>query len=123
MKKTLAEMDWKEHEELAALIEPWLGQYTAKVIDHVLGQMDEILANDTAMMMIGELAKRSEKETKERKRSLLYTFRNIAENDMDGYRLHVDNFHNHCIEHSNAYREVLYDMYIRNRTDKKGETK
>ena len=123
MTKKLAEMDWKEHEELAALLEPWLGQYRKEIIDHAINQMDDILANDTAMMMIRELGIRAEKERKDRKQSILFAFRNIAENDMDGYKIHMEAIHNHCLEHSESYRNVLYDMYLSNWTGRKGETK
>lgn len=112
MAKKLAEMDWNEHEELAKLLAPWLESYTAEVIGRVIDQMDDILANETAMMMIRELGERKEKEKEDFRRSLMFTFRSKAEKDDDGYRIHLNNIHNHCLEHSNAYRDVLCDMYI-----------
>lgn len=113
MKKKLAEMDWMEHEELARLLAPWLELYTKDVIGRVIDQLDDILANETAMMMIRELGEREEKEKCQFRSDLRYIFQAKAEKDEDGYQKRLDWLRNYCLEHSKSYRDVLYDMYIR----------
>lgn len=113
MTKKLEQMTWEEHDELAKLLAPWLESYTADVIGRVIDQMDDILANETAMMMIRELGKRTEKEEDEFRSNLMFIFREKAEKDEDGYQSRLNGIHNYCLEHSKSYRDVLYDMYIR----------
>lgn len=105
-KNDFSSMTLSEQREVAELFGTWLRRYTHKVIKSVMEQADEILNNEYAMKLLREL---HERETKERSeftdsmRSMLVDFDTFGEYDP----------HNHCLTHSDSYRDVLYDMYIK----------
>jgi hypothetical protein len=104
--KKFVDLDFKEQKEVAALFANWLSYYTHEVIVKVLAKRDEILENDFAMGLIKELKIRSDKERKEFELSIEFMMK-----DFDGFSKYDP--HNHALEHSKSYRDVLYDMYIK----------
>ena len=104
------DMDYQEKKETAELFAAWLCQYTQEVINSVVLRKDEILANDTTMMMLTELKKRQELE----KKNFADSIKNLFD-DYDAFNGYDP--HNNVLEHSSSYRDVLYDMYIRGRRD------
>ena len=104
--KAYNELDYHEQKVVASWFATWLRAYTHEVIIRVLEQRDEILANDFAMNLLKELHERSIKEHEDFSRSmdnLLANFDTFKEYDP----------HNHVLEHSKSYRDILHDMYIR----------
>lgn len=91
----------EERQEIAELLTTWLKMYTYEVIKEVMLSADEITSNETTMALLRELKKREEAEHEEFKTSLYYG--SWVESDP-----------NKCsLLHSDSYRNVLYDMYIR----------
>lgn len=104
--KKFEDMRCEEQEEIAGLFANWLRPYTHEVIVKVLEKRDEILNNEFAMNLIKELKKRSDSELKEfdlRIECMLVDYEGFAKFDP----------HNHALSHSKSYRNVLYDMYIK----------
>lgn len=98
----------KEQKEFAQKLQVWLGEYTQEVFNHVMkNRIEEIINNEFALKLIDELYERTLKERADEIRHIEYALGHEGE-DLDG-------FHNHPLEHSKAYRDVLYDMFIRNR--------
>lgn len=93
----------KEQREFATKLQLWLGQYTSEAMRRALNQMDDILSNPFALQLIDELYERTMAERKEEIRDIMY--------DLGG--AYAYDIHNHCTTHSNSYRDILYDMYIR----------
>lgn len=98
-----AKVGFTERSEFATLLATWLSKYTDECIKRVLPKVYDIYEDEHAMHLLRELHKREEKERKE---------------NADTIRLNLEvetyyEVHNHCLTHANAYREVLYDMYIR----------
>ncbi len=96
----------KEQEEFARKLQTWLAPYTDEVYVRVIKQMDDILNNEFALNLINELHEREQKEKEEEVRTILFSLGHDA--DIEKYGIH-----NHCLSHSNSYRDVLYDMFIR----------
>lgn len=106
MSKKFDNLKTAEQLNLAARFEVWLGRYTQEVINKVIARLDEILENEFAMKLINELYEREEKERAARTSSLRLL--------MIDYDLFKDSdIHSNCLTHSNSYRDVLYDMYIK----------
>lgn len=101
-----AEMELAQRTEIAELFENWLSVYTEKVIGQVAVRADEIINDEFSMNLIRELKVRADKEKEER----IWVFKYIL-NSTDGDACGV---HNHPLTHSKSYRDVLYDMYIKN---------
>lgn len=97
----------KEQKEFAKKLQVWLGEYTQEVFERVMKQMEEIINNEFTLKMIDELYERTLKEQEEEIRHIEYVL---------GYdNSNLSGFHNHPLEHSDSYRDVLYDMYIKNK--------
>lgn len=104
--KELKEMNLEELNEVTVLFATWLEKYTHEVIVKVMERREEIVNNEFTMNLLRELYKREEEEKKEFKHSigsLLRCYDDFKEYDP----------HNHVLEHSKSYRDVLYDMYIK----------
>lgn len=104
--KNFDEMTIKEQQEITVLFANWLKHYTHEVIIQVMEKRDEIINNDFAMNLLIELNEREEKEAKEFAHSighLLGEFDTFKEYDP----------HNNPLTHAASYRDVLYDMYIK----------
>lgn len=96
-----------EREATAEVFTTWLKPYTHEVIVKVMEHRDEIINNAFVMNLLTELNNREKIERNDFKSSIEMLFRNF------------DNFkeydpHNHCLTHSGSYRDILYDMYIKN---------
>lgn len=100
------EMTYSEQQKVAELFANWLKNYTKEVIMRVMAQRDDILANEFALKLLRELKEREDNEQEDFKRSM--------ESLLDHFDIYKEyDPHNHVLEHSNSYRDVLYDMYIR----------
>lgn len=99
--KVLAERTSEERKEIGELLANWLEMYTYEVITKVMERVDEITNNEFTMNLLRELKTREDKEHK--------TFVDCFVYGLVG----CGNPHNHAITHSESYRDVLYDMYIR----------
>ena len=105
--KRFDEMDYTEKKEIAELFTAWLKPYTHNVIVAVLEKRDEIINNEFAMNLLRELYARQAKEH--------YEFINSMYNLLDDLELFAQyDPHNNPLTHSGSYRDILYDMYIRN---------
>lgn len=106
--KKLNQLTYDERKELSELLEAWLGCYVEEVIEKVMGQLEEIINNPMTMMMLRELKKRMEEEKKKRIDSFYWMVLDASEDEeFDEHCVH-----NHCMQHSKSYRDVLYDIYI-----------
>ena len=103
---TFNEMDFEAKNEVVELFAVWLKPYTHEAICRVLAQADEIINDERTLDFLRELKTREEEEADEERRSVESLLRNFETyKDYD--------IHNHPITHANAYRAILYDMYIR----------
>ena len=92
--------------EVIKMFANWLKDYSAPVIIQVMEKKNDILNNEYAMTLLKELMEREEKEAHE--------FTDSIKNLMDNYETFKKyNPHNHVLTHSDSYRDVLYDMYIK----------
>ena len=91
------------------LLANWLRPYTSEVINHVLKKVEEIYSNDTVMNMLKELKQREEKEIEDLDSSIYFAIESNEEKE----------FHLNCLTHSRSYRDVLYDMFIRDYKEEK----
>lgn len=104
--KNFNEMDINKQKEIAQLFANWLEMYTTEVVISVMKKRDEIINNDFAMNLLSELKEREDKETKEFAHSignLMYDFDTFKD-----YNPHIN-----TLTHANSYRDVLYDMFIK----------
>ena len=105
--KKFEQLTREEKAEITTLIANWLHQYTTKVIVAVLEKRDEIINNEFTVNLLRELKEREEKEKKEFTDTIGWLLRNYEDyNEFDP--------HDHAITHSKSYRDILYDMYIKN---------
>lgn len=105
--KEFEKMDKYSKDYIATLFTTWLNPYTHEVIIKVLARRDEILNNEFAMNLLKELDKREFEES--------HDFRRSIENMLDSYESFSEfDPHNHPLTHAGSYRDILYDMYIKN---------
>lgn len=100
----------KEQREFAKKLQAWLSPYTNEVYKRVMCKMDEIIDNDFTLNLINELYEREQKEIEDETDNILYSLGYM--DDIKTYGLHND-----CLTHSKSYRDVLYDMYIREKKE------
>ena len=105
--KTFEQLERNEKAEMTALIANWLSPYTHNVIVTVLKKREEIINNEFTVNLLKELKIREEKEQTEFANNIGWLLRNY-DNDKDY------DPHNHALTHSKSYRDILYDMYIKN---------
>ena len=105
--KKFNEMDCTEKEKIVELFATWLKPYTHEVIIKVLERRDEIIEDEMSMYMLKELHTRSKTEAKEFISNINSMFR-----DFEVFKEFDP--HNHALTHAGSYRDILYDMYIRN---------
>lgn len=96
-----------EQKAFAKKLQVWLGEYTQAVFEHVMKQIEEIINNTFALKMIDELYERTLKEQEDEIRHIEFALGYEGDN--------LDGFHNHPLEHSDSYRDILYDLYIKDR--------
>jgi hypothetical protein len=104
--KKFEEMDYSEQKEVAQLFADWLRPYCHEVIVKVIAKRDEIVRNDFAIGLMKELQKRQAEEINEFDSSIEFMM-----NDFDSFSKYDPN--SHVLAHANSYRDVLYDMFIR----------
>lgn len=104
--KTFNELEFNEREEIKRLFANWLRQYTHEIITEVTAKADEIINNEFAMYLLRELRERQLSEKLDFDNSIGYLLE-----DHKTFALY--NPHNHPTTHSDSYRDILYDMYIR----------
>ena len=95
----------KERNEIVLLFSNWLRPYTHEVIVKVLDRTDEIINNEFAMKLL--------KELKEREEELI-----LFNDSIDSLMIDFETFkqydpHTYSLTHSKSYRDILYDMYIK----------
>ena len=99
------EMSCEERKEITELFSIWLRPYTNDVVLKVIEKKDNIIADDTAIILLQQLKQREEKE--------LHTFVRNIDNLMVAYDSFKEcNAHYYPTTHSDSYRDVLYDMFI-----------
>ena len=111
MKKELVkfeDMNYENQKYFVELFANWLNTYTHEVIVKVMEQKDEIINNEFAVMMLEELNEREKSEYKDFTCSIEMLLR-----DFDGFAEFDP--HNHALSHAKSYRDVLHDMYIKNK--------
>gem|GEM_PF-4467564 len=110
----ISEMKYDQRKELAELLEAWLSMYVDEVYVKVMNQLPQIVENEMAMNFLRELKKRQDEEKEDRIRTIGCGFWTLEEDKKieDDARLHTD-----CLSHSKSYRDVLYDMYIREKKE------
>ena len=81
--------------------------YNHDIIVNVIAKRDDIINNTFAMDMLRELKEREDKESNEFTKDIRYLLM-----DYDTYKKFDP--HIHTITHSTSYRDILYDMFIRN---------
>ena len=96
----------KEQKEFAKKLQTWLHPYTHEVYVRVMTQMEDIINNSFAMELISQLYEREQKEMADEIMQITFSLGHLDDLEYD--------IHNHCLTHSHSYRDVLYDMYIRN---------
>lgn len=105
--KKFEQLTREEKAEMTILIANWLSKYTHEVIVEVLKKRDEIINNEFAVNLLKELKTREDKERSKFADNIGWMLRNPEEfNKYDP--------HNHSLTHANSYRDILYDMYIKN---------
>ena len=103
--KKFNELSYEERKEITSLFTNWLKMYTHEAIVKVLERKDEIINNEFTMKLLIELRDRQCTEAKDFEMNIEMMLRSDELNDY--------NPHCHPITHSQSYRDVLYDMYIR----------
>ena len=99
-----------EKEKLSAEeVANWLGYYTHEVIARVMAKFEEIENNECAVHLIKELYRRTLKQKEDELKDFKYLMNKECRKKFIEYDIH-----NHPIEHAYSYRDVLYDMFIRN---------
>ena len=101
------DMTVEEQKNVSVLFSNWLKCYTHDIIVNVIAKRDEIINNTFVMDMLRELKEREERESNEFTKDIRYLLM-----DYDAYKEFDP--HIHPLTHSNSYRDILYDMYIRN---------
>ena len=104
--KKFEQLERNEKEEITVLLANWLSNYTHDVISKVLVRRDEIINNEFVVGLLKELKEREEAEKNQFVDNIGWMLRNPDEfNRYDP--------HNYPLIHAGSYRNVLYDMYIR----------
>ena len=108
MKEWMENHDYQEQKELAEMLESWLGMYTQDVFNHVMDQMDEIINNESSIRLIRELHERMEAEKVRRVEQMYFNMKEFEEKERETHPIHLN-----PLTHSESYRDVLYDLYIK----------
>ena len=105
--KSFTDMPLDEQNEITTLFATWLRPYTHRVIVKVMERRNEIINNEFALTLLRELKKRQDTEDYD-----FFTSMGCLLSNFDGFKVHDP--HNHALTHSNSYRDILYDMYVKN---------
>lgn len=104
--KKFSEASYSEQREIKEWVFTWLNRYVDDIIKEVLSKADEILNNDMALTLLKELHEREteeEERTKSQISSLIDDFETWSKYSV----------RHRYVSHSNSYRDVLYDLYIK----------
>ena len=105
---------YERSKELAPMFNTWLSAYTAPVISRVMMRYTEIVSDDHTMHLLKELHTREQEEQKDTLRSFQVILQRAEEGTLDPYTdSSIEAIHLHCLTHSKSYRDILYDMWIR----------
>lgn len=104
--KHFEEFNEQEKDQIIMYMSNWLKNYTEAVIMKVMEKKEQIINDGLAMHLMTELYIREEKERKDFTYSIEMLFRNF-----DTFKKYDP--HNNPLQHSQSYRDVLYDMYIK----------
>ena len=104
--------NYQAQRELAEMLESWLGIYTQEVYEHVMSQINDILSSESTMKMLEELHSRMQQEQSRRVENIWFGMKELSEGEK---KMTMSDLHNNVVSHSQSYRDVLYDMYIRSR--------
>ena len=104
--KKFEELGFEERKEITLLLENWLKNYTHEVIVKVMEKRDEIINSEFSMNLLKELKEIEDKERKD----FAHSIGNLLD-EFDTFKEYDP--HNHPLLHSNSYRDILHDMYIR----------
>lgn len=105
------ELSFEERAKIRDLFATWLKPYTHEVINKVMERSQEIINNDTAMMLLRQLQEREKNSSKDFNINiglLLEDFKSFSE----------FNPHNNPLQHPDSYRDILYDLYIRDKKER-----
>ena len=96
-------MNYAEKKEFTEMLWTWLKDYSNDVINYVLTEkIDEIMESESSMHLLKELHEREQEEAEDYISSLSLRLEHGGKFE----RLNV-------LTHSEAYRHVLYDLYIK----------
>ena len=104
--KKFNEFSDHEKDQITKYMSNWLKNYTEAVIMRVMEKREQIINDRLAMHLITELYLREEIETND----FTYSIRCLLDN-FDTFKKYDP--HNNPLQHSDSYRDVLYDMYIK----------
>ena len=102
----------KFREELILDIAYFCKPYVSSICDVVVSQIETILENEYIRRLLHELRIRGEKETKEFNNKIGWRIYEVIHQEI--FQTEFD-IHNCCMTHSSSYRDVLYDMLIRDK--------
>lgn len=91
----------------------WLEMYTNEVSAYIFeNKLDEIVNNDMSLQLLHELYQRTRIESDKNLSAMLFKLRfpNIAEKEK--FELHQ----NHILTRADSFRDVLYELYIKDMT-------
>lgn len=95
-----------ERREVMPLLANWLNPYTHKVIiEKVAPRIDEILSTPSTMALLSELMEREQEAREDFGQGLAHLF-----DDFETFKDY--DLHNNALSHPEAYRAVLYDLYL-----------
>lgn len=107
----LESLGYAEARLFAEKLHNWLGCYTDEVIHDVLLRLDEIVNDPNTLNLISELYTREAKERKDEIGTMWWQV-SCFEQNREKDEILKYGIHNHPLEHADAYRHILYDMYI-----------
>lgn len=107
--KKLSSLTYEEREQFSVKLQTWLGRYTDTVIQAVAPRFEEIYNDSTAMMLLTELHNRTLREQQDE----ISTFEMLILSAAEGEGFEDWQVHNHPLTHAGSYRDILYDMYIK----------
>lgn len=108
---TLNNITHNERKHFASLLENWLCRYTEEVIAKVYPRFEDIYNTPSTMTLLEELNKREAEERDRMINNLEFALMDAGEGETES--LYIKGIHNHVLTHSDSYRDILYDLYIR----------
>lgn len=97
-------------EEIILDIANFCAPYINEVCNKVASQFKKIIENEHILHLLHELRVREEEERGEFVRAIRYRIYNWGDISIDKFDIH-----NNALSHSKSYRDVLYDLLIKER--------